>query len=210
MKTLALAVLSTTILLKSAGTVSGYDFEYGYKTVLSANADQYVFSIQNAQKYDEGTPGASYWAPSANNVPSSVTYRFDFAAPTTEVFVFAQVTSYNFGGGTFGSTSLYGSTDGVDWELLLDNPTPGSIDSYAYYNQNVPNSLLRESSFWLQARMQSAGWTIMAQHSHYGQGNSFDGFEVKANVVPEPSALLLSLLSSVFFAMRRNRQLTVA
>ena len=189
---------------------AAYDFEYGYKTVLSANANQYVVGIQNVQKYDEGTPGASYWAPSSNDVMGFLTQRFDFSAPTTEIYFYSQLASFNFGGGTVGATSVWGSTDGATWELLLDNPTPASTASYVYYDQNLPSSLLGDDTLWLQTRFLSHGWTIMAQSTHAGQGNSFNMFQLNANVVPEPSTMLLGLSSTILFALRRNRQRTVA
>lgn len=203
----ALAVLLSFVLCAPfAGQAAPIvDFIYGYKTVLSANADQYVVGIQNVRKYDEGTPGASYWAPISNDVIGLLTQKFVFSAPTTEIYLYTQLASYNFGGGRNGATSVWGSTDGASWQLLLDNPTPASIDSYVYYDQNLPNSLVGTDTLWLQTRFLSHGWTIMAQSTHFGQGNSFNGFQLNANIAPEPSSIALLGISgaSLLFARRR-------
>ena len=200
-------VIAFTLTAICANTVvhATFDFSYGYKTVLDANANQYIVSAQNVSKYNEGTPGASYWAPSATNVTGFLTSRFDFSAPTTEIFLNAQLASYNFGGGSSGSGSIWASTNGVAWTLLLDNPTPSSIASYEYYTQDVPASLLGTTSFYLQERLYSQGSTIYGQFLHFGQGNSFNGFELDANEAPEPSSLALCVSAGVWALSLRRR-----
>ncbi len=203
-----LAVLAfATVLQPNDSTAAPIvDFVYGYKTVLSANADEYVVGIQNVRKYDEGTPGASYWAPISNGVIGLLTQKFVFSAPTTAIYHYSQLASYNFGGGNYGATSLWGSTDGSSWQLLLDNPTPVSIDSYVYYDQNLPNSLVGTDALWLQTRFLSHGWTIMAQSTHAGQGNSFNMFQLNANLAPEPTSLALLVVSASFMLSVRRRR----
>jgi len=183
-----------------------FDFTYGYKTVLDANAQQYVVGTQNVQIYNEGTPGASYWAPSTTGTVGILTSEFTFAEPTSEIFVNAQLASFNFGGGTYGYGSLYGSTDGSTWTLLLDSPTPSTPGNYVFYNQDVPNEFLGTTSFWLQERLTAYGSPIMAQFSHFGQGNSFNGFELDAKyaATPEPSSSALLALSLFVLASFRK------
>src|SRR5205814_1020552 len=141
----------------------GYDFEYSYSDVYQPNALSYVVSMANVQRLHEANPPVSYFCPIVNGTPALITQRFSLAAPIADAFLQTGLASYNFGGGSFGSGSIWGSKDGDNWDLLVDAPTPATIDSGYPYNGHLPATLLGGNSIWIQTRMQTSGWNIMSQ-----------------------------------------------
>jgi hypothetical protein len=197
LKSLAMAsALALTTTLAQA-----WDFTYGYRSVYDANADAYIVATPNAKKYNEGqTVPETYWGPTANGVAASVTSRFTFAAPTTEIFLRAQTTTFNHGS-YYANSSLWASTDGSSWQLLLDNPKPSGTVSQLYYNQDVPGSLLGATEFWVQARMDQTGvpatWFAEGQFSRYDPATTQDVFHMNVLLVPEPSAFGLAVIGGL-------------
>ena len=208
-----ITVAALTALVSLITVSNAFDFSYGYKTIYDANADLYVFGTANVRKYTEpfGSPPALYWGPTANSVTGLLTMRFDFSAPTTLINLQADLASFNFagGGGTgSGASSLWASTNGSTWTLLLDNPTPATIDSYKTYQQNVPAALLGATSFYVQTRLIVQG----APNTNYTDGQFSrsdtnritDVFHINASVVPEPTSVLLLMSGAVLFMQRRS------
>jgi hypothetical protein len=195
------AILSALAL--GAGAVRAWDFSYTYQTVNSANAMSYVVGTQNLRTVNDWT-GSTYWGPYGNDVQATVTSKFTFSAATTEIFMHSRIQAYNWGS-HYGFTSLWGSTDGNNWQLILNDPTPSTYGSGGdtVYNQDLPLSFTGSTAFWLQARMQqhgaiinfsdpAAAWTD-SQYSRYdGPGinppSTGNIFELDAMVVPEPAA----------------------
>ena len=206
---LAFILLSLGAVFASVIDANGADFTFGYRGVDSVGANSYLVAQQNAQKYYYPYPSndpLTYWGPSANGVPASLTYRFDFGKPSASVFVSASLASYNFvwgnangwsGSGT-GFNSLWASTDGLGWQLLLDNPTPANyVDSYKTYEQYLPSSLLGSSSLWVQVRMQADNAPLpsytTSQFSRTSASRATDVFRIEAVAVPEPSTCAMAL-----------------
>ena len=215
-------VIAALILSTAAGNALITDFNYGFTHVYAAQADTYLYGSSNVRKYSEWqSPPTTYWGPSANDVPAQLTYRFDFGAPSSEVLLVASVVSFNFVWGNangwfgsgVGSSSLWASTDGADYTLLLNNPMPTSyVDSYLSYSNTLPLSLLGISSLYVQVRMQVSGAPnssyTTAQFARSSSANPADVFSVSANVVPEPSTYALLVMSAsgvmMWFARRRR------
>lgn len=199
-----LTILGVTIL--SLASAQAWDFSFGYKSVFDANADQYIVGQQTVRKYSEwyNVPPISYWGPSANDAATTLTMHFTFAAPSSRIALTAQLDSANNGFGGYGAASLWGSTDGLNWQLLLNSPTPAAgVFTQVYYNQDVPDSLLGHTAFWLQARMQETGgltdapdpsatWS-QAQFSRLDPGNPGNIFQLNVMEVPEPATWQLGL-----------------
>ncbi len=203
---------------------AAFDFSYGYKTVYDANADQYIIGTSNVRKYSEWqSPPVTYWGPTANNVTGLLTMRFDFATPTTLINLRADLAAYNlapYGAGSgSGSSSLWASTDGSSWSLLMDNPTPSAVDSYKTYDQNVPANLLGTTSFYLQSRFLVQGAPNSsytdAQFSRSATNRTGNVFQLNANIspVPEPTTILfgvgLSIAGFVSLACKSKRKLNL-
>lgn len=216
MRTISLIYCLGTITLTYGAMAQG-TFNYGFQTVFASQADAYLVSAVNVQKYSEWqSPPTTYWGPSANDVQGVLTYEFPLGAPSSSIALFAQLASFNFvwgnahgyyGSGT-GSSSLYGSTDGATWQLLLNDPMPqNDVASYLSYNQNVPTSLLGSSSFWLQVRLYVDGDPIPsysdAQFSRWDTSQPNNAFSISATTIPEPSSSLLTLGGLVLLVLRR-------
>lgn len=179
-------------------------FTYGFNHVFAPDADMYLVNQENVRKYSEWqSPPITYWGPSANGVPGSLTYRFDFDEPSESIALRASLESFNFVWGNahgwygsgIGSSSLWASTDGTAWELLLDNPTPAdAVGSSRSYDSDVPEHLLGNNSFWVQVRMQVDGafnssYTT-AQFCRSTSENTENIFQIEATTVPEPSSFV--------------------
>jgi hypothetical protein len=180
-------------------------FNFGYQTVFASQANGYLVSAVNVEQYSEWqSPPVTYWGPSANDVQGTLTYEFNFGAPSAQVSLTAAIASFNFvwgnangyfGSGT-GSSSLWASVDGSSWQLLLNDPTPSNdVASYLHYNQNVPSSLVGSSSFWLQVRMQEDGAPIGfyadAQFNRSDTSQPNNVFDISVETVPENSTMSL-------------------
>jgi hypothetical protein len=180
----------------------GSDFHYAFWDVYATSSLQYVVGQANIQQTCEnGNPqsGVSYWTPIENGTEASLTFKFPFGRATASIFLNASFATYNFGNGDVGSGSLWGSTDGLNWVSLLDAPTP-QYPGYEYgwssnYATNLPNSLIGSSNLWIQARLQSSGWNIMAQFLRQDTSwNTNNVFQLDANLVPlSPSAPTISV-----------------
>ncbi|PWU18306.1 MAG: hypothetical protein C5B50_09535 [Verrucomicrobia bacterium] len=200
-------VLSTFTFLALVGvnSASAWNFTYTYQTVNSANSSNYIVGMQHIQAYNEWT-GSSYWGPNANDVQATITSKFTFSAASTEIFLNTRLQAYNWAGNgrsDYGFTSLWGSTDGSNWQLIVDDPTPaayGAVNNVVY-NQDLPSNFLGNTTLWLQVRMQQHAAPLFAPGDAAGftdsQYSRYDGpginppstgniFELDANVVPEP------------------------
>lgn len=206
--------LLTAMVACSAGTPAFCaTFSYSYQSVFDGNAGTYIVGQQNVRRYSEWqAQPVTYWGPAANDLPALLTMRFDFAAPTAQVYLSAGVTAANWqnaGRLDYGSASLWASTDGASWQLLLNNEIPtGSttVGATLVYNQDVPASLVGSSHFWLQVRMQehaaltdadplAVTWAD-AQFSRFDPANPGAGntFELQVTTVPEPGLVSFSTL----------------
>lgn len=204
----ALLVVGTIIAANNNAQSSTWDFQYSYANIFAPNALNYVVGQQNIQRTDEGD-GITYWNPINNGVQATLTQEFTFSAPSTEIYLSAGMSSFNFGGGDFGSGSLWASTDGANWTQLLNAPTPaypGYEYGYGYnYTQDLPSSLLGSDQIYIQARLDSSGWNILAQFNRE-DGVNDPLFSLNANVVPESSTLSLLCLSFAILVLFRWKQ----
>ena len=199
-KHLGLALAVASVFANSQALA--WDFVYGYQNVFDANADDYVVGQQNIKKYSEWqSPPFTYWVPSANDVQALLTYRFDFAVSTAAISLKAQTHSSDYPSrGDYGFSSLWGSKDGVSWQLLQDNPIPApELGVDMLFDQALPSSFLGGNSFWLQVRMQdhnsvvngqppSTSWSNAQFSRHWDQTPPGNLFEVDVMLVPEPGS----------------------
>jgi hypothetical protein len=183
MKTIQLTVLiaGLSLMALKAEAQTTWNFHYSYFDVLATNVLDYVVQQQNIEIVNEGD-NISYWCPVNNGTEAILTQEFTFPQPTTQVFLLASLSSFNFGSGEYGSGSLWGAIDGTNWVQLENAPTP-SQSGYGYtYATNLPNSLIGSNQIWIQARLETTGWNIMAQFSR--QNNVTNAFELDANYGP--------------------------
>ena len=163
MKT-TLAVILAVANIVSCAFCQDWDFTYSYREPFSANSDQYVFASQGLSKQSEGN--VRYFRPNVNGVEGTITYKFQFQRTIQAAHLATSISTYSFSGDRFGSGSIWGSNNGTDWIRLLDAPKPvGKIDQYYKYDAAIPPELLGGSTIYIQARLLSSGWNIMAQFS---------------------------------------------
>jgi hypothetical protein len=182
--TTLMAALCFSTLNSQAQT--SWDFQFGYHDVFSQNALNYVVQEQNIQRSSEnGNPsdGVSYWNPINNGVEATLTQEFTFPGTTTQIFLNdGSEPVYNFGGGNYGTQSVWASTDGINWVQLVNLPPPSNISNDYFYDQDLPASLLGSDQIWIQDRMETWGWDIMAQYLRADtSANPNDVFDLDAN-----------------------------
>lgn len=139
-----------------------WNFRFGFTNVLAANALNYVVGQTNIAIINEGD-GDTYWCPINDGTPATLTQEFTFPEPTTQAFLNAELSSFNFGS-WYGSGSLWGSKDGTNWVMLLTAPAPSSPGFGTNYTTNLPNALIGSTQIWIQARLETTGYHIMAQY----------------------------------------------
>jgi len=179
----------------------GWDFEFGFQHINEAGAESYLVSTSNVRKYSEWqSPPLTYWGPTANEVDGALTYRFPASQPIRVARLKASIESYNFPWpGYFGSgkgwSSIWGSKNGSDWVLLLDNPRPtDNVGRGMAYDQQLPGALLGGTDLWIQVRLRvteapNSSYTT-AQFGRGSSANSQRIFEVKLDydgLIPETS-----------------------
>jgi alpha-tubulin suppressor-like RCC1 family protein len=172
-----------------------WDFVHSYQNVYSTNALTYVTEQQNAARVSEGN--ITYWSPINNGVEAKVTQKFTFDRPIVAGFLNTDyIYIANFSGSSYGSGSLWGSTNGSDWLKLVDAPRPGIIAAGYGFNTNLPSPLLGSRELWIQARMVSQGWNIMAQYLRYDVAyRTNNAFDLKIRLAPADSvAPVISLI----------------
>jgi len=99
--------------------------KHSIQNVYQAEADAYLHSTRNVRKYSEWQrPPVTYWGTTANGVAGEIVYRFDAGVKIDGVKMFARVNPFDFGH-RWGQAWIYGSKDGVTWELLVDGSARG-------------------------------------------------------------------------------------
>jgi hypothetical protein len=179
----------------------GWDFEFGFQHINEAGAESYLVSTSNVRKYSEWqSPPLTYWGPTANEVDGALTYRFPASQPIRAARLKASTDSYNFPwpgyyGAGKGWSSIWGSKDGSNWVLVMDNPRPtDNVGRGMAYDQTLPAELLGAQDLWIQIRLRvteapNYSYTT-AQFARGSSANSQRIFEVKLDydgLIPETS-----------------------
>jgi PEP-CTERM motif len=192
---LSLGIAAVAAMVTTA-QAQNWDFQYSYANVFAPNALNYVVQQQNIERSNEGAGGDTYWNPINAGTPAILTQEFTFSAPTTKIYLSADLETFNFGGGDYGSASLLASTDGQHWTDLADSPTPASGGGGIIYAQDLPSSLLGANQIYIQAQLNASGSDIMAQfmREYNPIPTEYTPFTLDVDVVPEPSTTLLMLV----------------
>jgi hypothetical protein len=167
-----------------------WDFSFGFSNINEAGAETYLTATSGVRKYSEWqNPPTTYWGPTANEVDGALTYRFPASQPIRAARLKASTDSYNFPWpGYFGSgkgwSSIWGSKDGSNWVLVMDNPMPtDNVGRGMAYDQTLPAELLGAQELWIQIRLRvteapNSSYTT-AQFGRGSAANTQRIFEVK-------------------------------
>jgi len=136
-------------------------FSYDYGDPAGPSARDYIVSVSNAEVGIEGS--AHYWRPImgaeefVDTEPGVITYHFPFDRPIVSGHLYATLAVWHFWYSR-GHAFLYGSTDGEDWELLVEAQPP-ELDQGrgANWNGDLPEMFIGETDIWLQGRLYSYG-----------------------------------------------------
>jgi len=166
-------------------------FSYGFGSPESANAMDYVTATSNAEVAQEEE--GRYWRPMvgaqtlAATDPGVVTFHFPFDSSIVGGRLLVVLTTFHF---TYsqGHNYLYGSTDGVHWQLLseIDPPAQGGYNQGGW-NGDLPDMFIGASDIWLEARMFSYGpraeegdvWCNTAQLCRWHPSQTSNTFELE-------------------------------
>jgi uncharacterized repeat protein (TIGR02543 family) len=167
--------------MMTATQAQSWDWSYSYRTVNSTNALDHVVEQSNMKRTSEGN--ITYWNPTVNGQEARLTQKFVFPKPTVTAFLnIDYIYIANFSGTSYGSGSLWGSKNGVDWIQLLNAPRPDGIAEGYSYSTNLPTSLMGTTELWIQARLLTKGWNSMAQFLRYDtNARTNNAFDLKVN-----------------------------
>ena len=168
----------------------GWDFEFGFTNINETGAQTYLVGTNRVKNYTEWqSPPLTYWGPDANNIDASLTYRFNVPQTIVKGRLKGTLDSYNFPWpGYYGSgkgwSSFWGSTNGTNLVLLMDNPRPtDNVGRGMTYDQLLPAELMGSKELWVQVRLlvteaPNSSYTT-AQFARGTSANTNRTFEVK-------------------------------
>ncbi len=157
-----------TVAVTINGADSDYDFSYIITNPFTAPlVPELTTYTQNAVLDSEGI--YRYWKPIvggadiASTNPAIIEFTFNFPGVVQNAYLYTRVDSFHWAYSQ-GYTYLYGSSNGMTWETLVDNPPPAYGEwSGGYQNGFVPNSMLGTNDIVVKAELYSYG-----SHAHYG------------------------------------------
>jgi hypothetical protein len=206
-----LAIVSAVVLTFAAQ--AQWTFQYSYAQVTDSAADDYLFSLINAEiGLDPFTLSDQYLRPTSNLVDGLVTFRFNLGAEITAAHLDTQLnTEWSGTSSSQGGTgSIWGSKDGQNWSLLLNVPAPPSSETGTrdgIFESNLPGSLLGGNEIWIQARLRTVLDINDARFSPSDIPTFGNAFEFKAATVPEPASATLAVLGLLCLARRQRVRL---
>ncbi|MDZ4659685.1 MAG: hypothetical protein SH868_19095 [Bythopirellula sp.] len=180
-------------------------YSFRYSTVFDAHATDHDIFVDGMRRYDEVGWGTTYWGPSAANAVGTLVMMFDWEQPTVSVYLTATLESYNFGGGNFGESYFYVSTDGIAYTKIVDNPTTPNLNSFKYYNGFLPEEFLGTTELYFKVELKQTSYPGSYAYSQFSRkGSPNDPFVLEVTTVPEPSTAILGTLSLLSYLCRRR------
>lgn len=170
-------------------------FSYSYANPAAAGADDYIVSTTNAEVAQEGA--VWYWRPMAgaetlaDTTPGVIIYHVPLAGPILGGRLRATLACFHW---TYsqGSAVLYGSTDGVTWQVLDAVETPPDVGEVTTggWNGDLPDLFLGARDVWLRVELLSWGpnapiggiMVNTAQHSRWAEGGTNPVFELEVTL----------------------------
>ncbi len=169
-------------------------FSYGFASPASANGLNYVAATSNAEIAQEGV--FWYWRPMVGaefldeTDPGVITFHFPFDSPVVNGRLVARMTTFHWDYSQ-GHGYLYGSTDGVDWQLLSEVGPPAHGEySIGGWSGDLPEMFIGARNIWLEARLYAYGPTAYvggvrcntAEFSRWQEGQTSNTFELEVEL----------------------------
>jgi hypothetical protein len=169
-------------------------FDYSYGSPAGPNAREYVVSSSNAVVVAEGS--VNYWRPMvggeefSDTTPGVITFHFPFHSPVLTGRLKMLMATFHFSYSR-GHEFIYGSTDGVDWQLLSELEPPAFGEGRGGgWNGDLPTMFIGETDIWLQARLYSYGpsaaaggvYCNTAQMSRWDSNGPSNTFELEVEL----------------------------
>lgn len=176
------------------GLTPSKTFSYSYGDPSGPTARDYIVSTNNAEV--EIVDSVRYWRATVGGEdlgetePGVITYHFPFDGPAVSGHLLAQLAVWHFSYSR-GHAYLYGSTDGVDWQLLAEVPPPDLGQGRGGgWNGDLPAMFIGETDIWLQIRLYSFGpnaaaggiYCNTAQHSRWDSNGPTTTFELEVEL----------------------------
>jgi len=173
---------------------SSDSFSYGYGSPASPNARDHIASSSNAEVASEGT--VWYWRPSVGaetigeTTPGVVTFHFPFTRQVASGRLLLQLATFHWSYSR-GHAYLYGSTDGVDWQLLAEVEPPEFGEARGGgWNGDLPLLFIGATDIWLQTRLFSFGpnaasggvYCNTVQMSRWDEAQTTNTFELEVEL----------------------------
>lgn len=138
------------------------DYRFSFKHVFEPDADKHLVEAVNMKKFREDFfPHAKYYGVLKDDVDSRLTYRFKLEKPIARARLRANLITCNFENNKIqgmgqSEGSLWCSTDGRNWMLLLDCPMPKTgVLMENPVNHFLPDVFKGKTEIWFQVRMKS-------------------------------------------------------
>lgn len=170
MKRVILIVLCVLLMAGTAHATT-YDFEYSYGDPYLAASQQYIYSTSNVVLRNEGP--YKYWKPTSVNTPGIVTYHFNFADQIADANLYLRTDTFRWTY-SYGHNFLYASTDGQNWQEILEVEPPVNIGGWqsGNYNEVLPSNLVGMNDIWLKVELNSI--RVSGSNSNTAQLSRFD------------------------------------
>jgi hypothetical protein len=171
-------------------TTPGWDFTYAFGNPNDVHAQQHIASTENAETWRFAS--VWFWKPEiggerfATTPPGVITFRFDFDQTVAEAHLKLNMPTFHWDYSR-GHNFLYGSADGVTWELLMEvEPPEYGLSNAGFYDADLPPSLTGASELWLRADLYSYGemapqggeYTNTAELTRWNEDNPARSFQL--------------------------------
>ena len=167
-------------------------FEYSYANPQQAHADDYIHST-NGVVISQQSP-VTYWQVAAGGAPTrtgTIIKRFAFAAPVQNANLLSNAPTFHWSYGN-GHNKMYGSTNGANWQLMLDITTPAfGQGNGGFWNGDLPAWMLGGHELWFKWELTnysiyptSEAFRNTAQFSRGNLDGSGTAFRLRVNQNP--------------------------
>jgi serine/threonine protein kinase len=145
-----------------ASPVTSPDFQFGFPTIDTEGAEQYLVESTGLSKWHEPFgSNKSYWAPRKNDAEGRIIYRFDFPRTSRRVHLLAHLAAWDDsvqkGVLGRGAGTIEASTDGETWIPLANGLEPPAWGKSQDVNGFLPDECIGSTTLWIRVRLLTTG-----------------------------------------------------